>query len=67
LFDSTATFGPLALTVDNADQDGQAVYSFGPEDALLRTGLTVVVRPDDPGGVLVDPESEQARVLGDEA
>jgi len=46
LFDSTATFGPLALTVDNADQDGQAVYSFGPEDALLRTGLTVVVRPD---------------------
>lgn len=44
-FDSTSTFGPLAMTVDRTDHDGQAVYSFGPEDAALKDGLWVAVRP----------------------
>ncbi len=46
LWDSTSTFGPLALTVDHGVHNGQEAYTFGPEDAVLRNGFTVIVRPD---------------------
>jgi len=46
LWDSASTFGPLALTVDHSARDAQEVYTFGPEDAVLRSGFTVIVRPD---------------------
>ena len=54
LWDSASTFGPLALTVDHSARDAQEVYTFGPEDAVLRSGFTVIVRPDrqSPGQAL---------------
>jgi hypothetical protein len=48
-FDSMSTFGPMALTVERSTLDGQPVYSFGPEGSVLKHGLTVTVRPMQPG------------------
>jgi hypothetical protein len=44
-FEPGSTFGPLAMTVDPSIHNGQTVYSFGPEDAVLKNGLAVTVRP----------------------
>jgi hypothetical protein len=45
-FDDGATFGQLAMLAQRIDREDESFYRFTPEDAVLRDGISVVVRPD---------------------